>query len=287
MSLNPQALVKQRVALHPIGVKAKESLKNNLPLTPVLKWAGGKRWLLPKLQQLTSGLQYKRLVEPFSGGLSVALGLQPHKALLNDINPHVINLYQQIQLGLKIEQPLLNDEAYYYHVREQFNQAILENNYLTKQCAVWFYYLNRTGFNGLCRFNQKGLYNVPFGRYKTINYQQDFLQYQAQLKQWQFRCTDFEQLDIQKTDFIYADPPYDVEFTSYSKEGFTWVDQERLAHWLAKHKGPVVASNQATPRIIALYQCLGFEIEIIQAPRLISCKGKQRQPVAEMLAFKI
>ncbi len=70
---------------------------------------------------------------------------------------------------------------------------------------------------------------------------------------------DFAQLSIDPHDFIYADPPYDVEFTQYAKEGFVWQDQVRLAEWLASHPGPVVLSNQATERIVGLYKKLGFK----------------------------
>ena len=87
------------------------------------------------------------------------------------------------------------------------------------------------------------------------------------------------------SDFIYADPPYDVKFTKYSKEDFTWDDQVRLAEWLAKHPGPVVLSNQATPRITKLYKSIGFRLNYLQAPRMISCNG-DRTPATEILATK-
>ncbi|HCC32292.1 MAG TPA: adenine methyltransferase, partial [Clostridiales bacterium] len=86
-------------------------------------------------------------------------------------------------------------------------------------------------------------------------------------------------------DFVYADPPYDVEFTQYSKDGFTWKDQVRLANWLASHPGPVVASNQATPRIVSLYRSLGFDLRFLDAPRMINCTG-DRTSAREILATK-
>ena len=86
-------------------------------------------------------------------------------------------------------------------------------------------------------------------------------------------------------DFVYADPPYDVEFTSYAKEGFTWDDQVRLAEWLAKHPGPVVLSNQATERVVRLYTELGFTLRFLDAPRRISCNG-DRAPAREVLATR-
>lgn len=256
---------------------------NATTLKPPLKWAGGKRWLLPKLAKIWSKHDHCRLVEPFCGGLSVALGLQPQQALLNDVNPALINFYQQLQQGLTVSITLENNENLYYQHRQLFNE-LNQQNQQPEQAAQLFYYLNRTGYNGLCRFNQSGGYNVPFGRYKTIHYQQDFLAYQAQLSQWQFSQLDFEKLALQQSDFIYADPPYDVPFRQYAKQGFEWEDQVRLAEWLTQHDGPVVISNQATKRIKDLYNDLGFECQIIDAPRRISCKANGRQTTKEVLA---
>ncbi len=147
------------------------------------------------------------------------------------------------------------------------------------------YYLNRTCYNGLCRFNSHGEFNTPFGRYKSINYATDFLDYCAVMKSWVFQSGDFEAIQVRSRDFVYADPPYDVEFTHYSKEGFDWGDQVRLANWLGRLECPVVASNQATPRIVTLYRELGFELTLLPAPRMINCTG-DRTPATEMLAVR-
>lgn len=254
-------------------------------LKPALKWAGGKRWLVPHLEEIWSGHRHRRLVEPFCGGLAVSLGLMPKRALLNDINPHLINFYQQVKQGLVVDLPMENDEELYYAHRNRFNQLIAEGRANCKEAAQLFYYLNRTGFNGLCRFNKKGEFNVPFGKYKTINYVRDFLEYKDIFSDWDFSLGDFEQVDVRPDDFIYADPPYDVEFTQYSKEGFSWDDQVRLAEWLAQHPGPVVISNQATERIVELYKRYGFSIRLLHAPRMISCNG-DRTKALEVLATK-
>lgn len=155
----------------------------------------------------------------------------------------------------------------------------------SSEAAELFYYLNRTGYNGLCRFNQKGQFNVPFGRYRKINYVRDYRSYRAAFRRWEFGCADFEQLGLDRTDFIYADPPYDVEFTQYSRDGFSWEDQVRLVKWLVRHSGPVVLSNQATGRIVELYQDQGFSLSFLDAPRMISCTG-DRTPAREVLALK-
>jgi DNA adenine methylase len=253
------------------------------PLRPPLKWAGGKRWLIPTLDKLWSKHSTARLVEPFCGGISVALGLQPQTALLNDVNSALVNFYQQIQKGLNVDILLENDEAAYYLRRAEFNELNHKDG-CGDVLAQLFYYLNRTGYNGLCRFNKSGGYNVPFGRYKKINYQADFIKYQPTLSAWQFTNKDFSELAIIDNDFIYADPPYDVPFHQYAQKGFNWDDQVRLAEWLIKHKGPVVLSNQATDRVVDLYKQLGFKLKYIDAPRRISCKASGRHAVKEVIA---
>lgn len=255
-------------------------------LRPPLKWAGGKRWLVPELKPLWGLKQDHRLVEPFCGGLAVSLALRPEKALLNDLNAHLITFYNWLQRGLVVSVELKNEEAFYYQARTQFNELIKCS--ATKdgqEVAELFYYLNRTGYNGLCRFNRRGEFNVPFGRYQKLNYAKDFLEYQETLGAWQFSVGDFENIILSSQDFVYADPPYDVEFTQYSPTGFSWEDQVRLAHWLQGHQGPVVASNQATKRIVELYSDLNFEISFLAGPRRISCTG-DRTPAQEILAWR-
>ena len=109
--------------------------------------------------------------------------------------------------------------------------------------------------------------------------------YKAAFRDWELRHGDFAALELDRGDFIYADPPYDVEFTQYSQDGFDWDEQERTAKWLSTHKGPVVLSNQATARIEKLYKSLGFSLTFLEAPRRISCTG-DRTPAVEILALR-
>jgi DNA adenine methylase len=254
-------------------------------LNPPLKWAGGKRWLVPALRHLWASQSHRRLVEPFVGGMAVTLGLLPRAALLNDSNPHLINFYRWLQRGLVMHIEMANDKDLFYRHRKRFNYLISTGEGASQEAAELFYYLNRTCFNGLCRFNSQGQFNVPFGRYKTINYAADFSPYADVLADWTFGSGDFTDVALAPHDFVYADPPYDVEFTTYSPGGFSWQDQVRLAEWLAVHPGPVVASNQATTRVLDLYTSLGFRIEIVAAPRMISCNG-DRTPAREMIATR-
>jgi DNA adenine methylase len=252
---------------------------------PPLKWAGGKRWQLPHLQKYWQREKKRRLVEPFCGGLAVALGLRPENALLNDANPHLINFYSWLKRGLKISIEMANDSALFYQHRSRFNQLLSTGKDGTREAASLFYYLNRTGYNGLCRFNSKGEFNVPFGRYATINYRRDFAEYQSLLAEWEFSNATFDRINLKPNDFVYADPPYDVEFTQYSQGGFGWDEQVRTAEWLAEHPGPVILSNQATTRVIRLYKKLGYKLIKLSAPRRISCTG-DRSDAKEVLALR-
>lgn len=262
-----------------------KSPRRRATLAPPLKWAGGKRWQVPRVKDVWAAHRHRRLVEPFCGGLSVALGLAPERALLNDIDPHLINFYRWLKRGLSVEARFENDAAVFYANRARFNELLRAGRPHSQEAAALFYYLNRTGYNGLCRFNRSGQFNVPFGRYDRINYTRDFAPYRDALAGWTFVAGDFEHLSLRADDFVYADPPYDVQFTSYAKQGFAWHDQVRTANWLSRHPGPVVLVNQATDRICRLYQECGFRLTFLDAPRRISCTG-DRTPAREVFATK-
>lgn len=254
-------------------------------LKPPLKWAGGKRWLVPTIADVWKQHSTRRLLEPFCGGLAMPLGLEPERAVLNDINPHLINFYKHLQGGLAVTIRMVNNEKAFYRHRTRFNELIKQEEWESAESAQLFYYLNRTCFNGLCRFNLTGEFNVPFGRHKSIAYIQDFSKYKRALANWSFTAGDLSKLAIETDDFIYADPPYDVEFTTYSAGGFNWDDQVRTAELLAAHRGPVLLSNQATTRIVKLYKRLGFKLRYLAGPRRISCTG-DRTAAREVLALK-
>ena len=254
------------------------------PVRPPLKWAGGKRWQVQHVLPYWQAGGDRRLVEPFAGGLAVTLGLMPKRALLNDVNPHLINFYNWLKQGFVIEQKFDHNETAFYRARSRFNALLKKGKADTAEAAALFYYLNRTGYNGLCRFNRSGAFNVPFGQHKRLTYKHDFLEYRATFADWTFTNMHFKDVPLEPTDFVYADPPYDVEFTKYSKDGFTWDDQVATAEWLSKHAGPVILSNQATPRIRREYRRLGFELKEFEAPRKISCTG-DRSPATEVLAI--
>src|SRR5207249_4223369 len=163
---------------------------------------GGKRWQVRHIRPLWERHRNRRLVEPFCGGLAMALGLAPARALLNDANPHLINFYRWLQRGLTIHIPMKNWERQYYRHRTTFNALVTEGLAGSAEAAELFYYLNRTGYNGLCRMNRQGGFNVPFGRYVRLGYQRDLSAYAEAFKRWSFTIGDFENVSAEGEDFV-------------------------------------------------------------------------------------
>ncbi len=254
-------------------------------IMPPLKWAGGKRWLVPTLREIYVSVESTRLVEPFVGGMAITLGLKPKTALLNDANPHIINFFMELKKGFVFTLNYGNKKEEFYLAREEFNDLIKENQIFGNHAAQLFYYLIRTGYNGLCRFNKSGLFNVPFGQFKKIDYQKSLQAYSSYLNDWQFTHGDFSNIETNAQDFIYMDPPYDVPFTQYHTLGYSWQDQLRLLEWVEDKPNPMVISNQATGRIVSAYVDAGFHVFQIRAPRMIACNGN-RTKAMEVLALK-
>lgn len=256
-------------------------------LSPILKWAGGKTFLLTQLRQLYATYRDRRLVEPFVGSGAVTFGLLPARALLRDTNPHLVNLHRWLKQGFIIDQvELINDERHYYARRDELNALTVAECFDKKLGAELFYYLNRTCFNGLCRFNKSFGFNVPFGRYSKINYRSDFSEYREPMSGWQIEDGDFESTQLASGDFVYLDPPYDCDFTEYSGTSFTWEQQVRVAEKFAAHDGPIVTSNAATARVINLYHRLGYTVDFVAAPRSVAADASKRGAVLEIFATK-
>jgi DNA adenine methylase len=254
------------------------------------RWVGGKKNLAPEIAKIYKEFEKYTLVEPFVGGGSIFLHLNPQIAKVNDLNPHLISSYLWLRQGgnRQIETPRTVTE--YYHLRSQFNEL--------NQDRIWqgeaFWLLNRLGFNGLCRFNQQGKYNVPAG-YKGKN--KDFLtlpdidlsRYQEVLQRVELFELGFEAFLAQIKEgnhFIYADPPYAATYTRYTGQEFSFDDQKRLARILIKSSNPVLISNAHHLEIIDLYQSLGFRIKVLDYVRnnAVNCKGDGRSKVNEIVA---
>ena len=263
-----------------------------------LKWAGGKKKIISEIASLLPRKGKKRLVEPFVGGGSVFLNLEFDEYLLADMNKDLINLFNIIKNQssdfIKDAQKFFNEDnnhsEKYYSYRSQFNQSV--DQY---ERSLLFLYLNRHGYNGLCRYNKSGGYNVPFGRYKHPYFPKAELQYFSKKAQKAtFIQGDFETAfaQLNETDVVYCDPPYSPinptsNFTAYAGNSFTDEDQKRLvdyAETAKKNNIPTLISNHYVDFTQDLYQD-ATKKKLINVQRSISRKGKGRIKVKEILAL--
>ncbi len=266
-----------------------------LEVKPLLKWAGGKRSLVEKIIKLLPYSVEKSYHEPFVGGGAVFFKLEPSKGSINDINKRLMNFYKVIRdspeaLIEKISQ-YAYDKKVYYSVRKRFNEKPSDS----VEDAVLFLYLNKTGYNGLYRVNSKGMFNVPFGKYKDpiLVYPDRFRNASRLLRNIKIMNTDFEYIlrEAKRGDFCYIDPPYHpisktANFVDYSTGGFTYSDQIRLCDIctrLADMDVFFVQSNSDTKPIKDLYEGLGFNLISLKTSRLISSKVSSRDSGHELL----
>lgn len=261
-----------------------------------LKWAGGKFKLVDALNRHLP--QGKRLIEPFVGAGSVFLNTNYDSYLLCDINRDLIELYnivkhrpeEYIKAAKAMFVDKMNDKEAYYDVRKKFNAS--RDPF---KRSVYFLYLNRHGFNGLCRYNRKGEFNVPFGSYKKPYFpEKEILAFAEKAQKAEFLCISYEQAFEMASggDVIYCDPPYaplstTASFTTYVGAGFSLDDQALLARYsrhIALEKGiPVLISNHDIPLTRELYH--GARFETIKVQRNISQKGSGRVKVDELMAL--
>lgn len=279
-------------------IKSPRPARTHAPATrqrPFLKWAGNKYRVLDQiLQRLPPG---RRLIEPFAGSGALFLNTDYERYLLTDSNADLITLYEQLKTERtelidycrQFFTPHHNQSRVYYALREEFNAL---DTGLRR--AALFVYLNRHGYNGLCRYNADGGFNVPFGRYRRPYFPEAEMQafaHKARLAQ--FRQRDFAQVMARARpgDVIYCDPPYvplsdSANFTSYSAGGFNLDQQQRLADAAQKAalRGvPVLISNHATRFTREAYRHAARNEFTVQ--RYISCNGTQRHHANELLAL--
>lgn len=262
---------------------------------PFLKWPGGKFRVLDRiLPKLPNGV---RLVEPFAGSAAVSLNASFASALVADFNVDLINLYRSIQ----VDQPRFLADAGglfdgSHNNRESFDALRAEFNASDDafRRSVIFVYLNRHGFNGLCRYNARGKFNVPFGRYTNPGFpRREIEAFGAGAQTMEFAHTDFMSTmsGANRGDVIYCDPPYvplsvTSNFTSYAPSAFGFAQQKALAEKArecASRGVPVVISNHDTAESRALYQ--GAEIHCFEVQRFISSKASTRGKAPELLAI--
>ena len=259
--------------------------------TPIVKWVGGKRGILETLITNMPS-DFDSYYEPFAGGLALYLALSPlegHKAFISDLNEDLINLYRVVQkqpdelMALLDEHASKHDEEYYYRVRAMNDLPTAAEK------AARFVFLNKTGYNGLMRYNAKGEFNTPWGHKANpvqLYSEADIRSAAGAFSNAVIACRTYSMCRPKAGDFVYLDPPYDSTFTDYNAGGFGVGGQVRLAEWCRKldRRGvKFMLSNSDTPLIRELYQ--GFRIETVKAPRAISCKGDGRKAVNEVLVM--
>lgn len=269
--------------------------KNKLA-QPFLKWAGGKRQLLPEIRKYVPK-KFNTYYEPFVGAGAVLFDIQPKKAVINDINLELINTYKVIKDNVdELIEDLKkhkNEKDYFYEIRDLDRKEEFKELSLVERSSR-IIYLNKTCFNGLFRVNSQGQFNVPFGKYKNPQIVNEIVlravHNYLNSNDVTILNEDFETVvaNAKKGDFIYFDPPYDPvsdtsSFTGYSLDGFNKDDQIRLRDTfveLDKKGCKVLLSNSATDFIKDIYK--DFHIEIVSASRNINSVASKRGKIDEV-----
>ena len=273
---------------------------NKIKLSPIVKWAGGKRQILSYLLD-NMPKKYRHYYEPFVGGGALLMSLHPNHATINDSNKDLICIYKCLRskrlfkLFYKTckEHEANHNEDYYYLIRDMDKKKGYKK-YPVYIKAARCVYLNKACFNGLYRVNSKGQFNVPSGKYEKVSCFDDNniheLHKYFSKKKPVILCEDFEKAirTAKKSDFVYFDPPYDSikeqSFISYTADGFDKKEQIRLKEVcdrLTKLGVYVMVSNANTAFINDLYK--DYKIKVIEAKRSINSKADGRGKVEEVI----
>lgn len=265
----------------------------NSSVAPFVKWAGGKRQLIPQIRERMPE-KYNDYYEPFVGGGAVIFDLLPANALINDINKALINTYITIcnepDAFLKEVNRLDNDmwedgKKYYYSIREHYNDKLMRSEYDVELAAL-FVFINKHCFNGLYRVNGKGLFNVPYNNSRRVSVDEDVIIATSEyLRGVTIIDGDFEQAckNAKKGDFVFIDSPYaplnPTSFESYTKEGFDIESHRRLARLydeLTKRGCYCMLTNHNTELINDLYGNKGYTIDVVSVKRMINSDASNR-----------
>ena len=262
------------------------------PRRPFVKWAGGKRQLLPELLRHVPE-RFGRYFEPFVGGGALFFALRPPSAVLTDVNERLIRTYRGVRNDVegvirRLEE-FRHEESFYYEQRDRDIDAGTDAD-----VAAWFIYLNKVGFNGLYRVNRNNRFNVPFGRHKnpTICDEATLRACSAALQNAHLEKTDFADAvaEAGPGDLVYFDPPYvpvsvTSNFTKYTSDGFGPDDQVRLrdlALSLKQRGVHVILSNSSADFVRDLYQP-SFTTTEVSATRLVNSKVTRRGAITELV----
>lgn len=265
-------------------------------MTTFIRWAGGKNWLVPYVQELIKDLEYNNYHEPFMGGASVFFSIEPpQRSFLSDVNNELVEAFCAVRdnpqrvIGYLKEYKV--DSESYYAIRESSPRG-------KYQRAARFLYLNTYSFNGIYRVNQQGKYNVPYGHREnmSINYDR-LLEASERLKNVEVKCQDFEASKtlIQQGDLVFLDPPYTVSkeansmFIKYNSKLFSLDDQYRLARlvdYIIDQGAYFILTNAAHEKIMEIFQGKG---RLITRERnsLIGGKKAYRGKVQEFIFTNI
>lgn len=272
--------------------------KNRL-ISPFVKWVGGKRQLIgPIMGLIPKNIKRQTYVEPFIGGGAVLFNIQPSKAIINDCNSELINVYEVIRDNLNELLADLhkhkNDADYFYEIRQLDRRADFDS--IDKiQRASRFIYLNKTCYNGLYRVNNAGEFNSPFGRYKNPNIVNEpilkAVSGYLNANDILIQSVDYEEIleDIDRNSFVYLDPPYhpisaSSNFTGYVQGGWDSRDQIRLREAcdnLTRRGIRFLLSNSCSDFIRNLYR--EYNISVVKAVRSINADAEKRGEIDELL----
>lgn len=272
--------------------KRRHTSKRQITMIPFLKWPGGKRWFIANHSQLLP-TDFETYIEPFLGSGTVFFHLEPSRAILGDINPHLVATYQGIQADWERVEKLLekhkdeHGEAYYYRMRSSEPRSVSAR-------AARLIYLNRTCFNGIYRVNLDGQFNVPKGTRDSILFDTDnFSEVSRLLTNAQILFSDFEALvdRASRNDLVFADPPYTVThnvngFIKYNERLFSWNDQVRLADALARARergAKIVSTNANHCAVRDLYKARGFKLRTVSRFSSISAGSGSRRQFEELI----
>lgn len=274
-------------------------MRKNKLVAPFLKWVGGKRQIIPEITTyLPKNILTMNYCEPFIGGGALFFHLEPKKAIINDSNEELMNVYRVIKynleellIDLKVHQ---NTSDYFYQIRGIDRQPLF-NNLTEVQHASRVIYLNKTCFNGLYRVNSLGEFNSPFGKYIKPNIVNEptLRAVSNYLNSNDIKILNGDYEDVLKTitpdTFVYLDPPYhpiseSSNFTGYVQGGWTEKHQIRLKNVcdsLNERNIKFLLSNSSAPLIKSLYS--EYKIHTINANRSINSVGEKRGQIEELL----
>ena len=265
----------------------------NSSVAPFVKWAGGKRQLIPQIRERMPE-KYNNNYEPIVGGGAVLFELQPANALINDINKALINTYNIIcneadaflEAVNRLDEEMWEDgKKYYYSVREHYNDKLMKSEYDVELAAL-FVFINKHCFNGLYRVNGKGLFNVPYNNSRRTSADENVIREVSKyLKGVKIINGDFEEAckDAKKGDFVFIDSPYaplnPTSFESYTKEGFDIESHKRVAKLydeLTARGCYCMLTNHNTELINELYGNKGYKIDVVSVKRMINSDASNR-----------